>query len=106
MNDFNYLGCTFNFTGSFILNNQTLYGKGLKAMNVLIANLKRHDVLPKIALQLFDAFGTPVLYYGCEVSGFTNANNIEQEGHDGPVSLHWLIREIPSYQTLQYVVIG
>ena len=28
------------------------------------------------------------------------------EGHDGPVSLHWLIREIPSYQTLQYLGIG
>ena len=34
MNDFNYLGCTFNFTGYFILNDQTLYGMGLKAMNV------------------------------------------------------------------------
>ena len=33
VNDFNYLGCTFNYTGSFTLNNQTLYGKGLKAMN-------------------------------------------------------------------------
>ena len=30
----------------------------------------------------------------------------EQEGHDGPVSLHWLIREIPSYQTIQYMGIG
>ena len=28
------------------------------------------------------------------------------EGHDGPVSLHWLIREIPSYQTLHYLGIG
>ena len=27
-------------------------------------------------------------------------------GHDGPVSLHWLIREIPSYKTLQYLGIG
>ena len=44
----------------------------------MTANLKRHDVLPKIALQLFDAFVAPVLYYGCEVSGFTNANNIEK----------------------------
>ena len=25
----------------------------------------------------------------------------KQEGHDGPLSLHWLIREIPSYQTLE-----
>ena len=30
----------------------------------------------------------------------------KQEGHDGPVSLHWLIREILSYQTLHYLGIG
>ena len=29
-----------------------------------------------------------------------------QEGNDGPVSLHWLIREIHSYQTLHYLGIG
>ena len=31
---------------------------------------------------------------------------MKQEGYHGPVLLHWLIREIPSYQTLQYVGIG
>ena len=30
----------------------------------------------------------------------------KQEGHDGPVSLHWLICEIHSYQTLHYLGIG
>ena len=30
----------------------------------------------------------------------------KQEGHDGPVSLHWLIREIHSYQILHYLGIG
>ena len=30
----------------------------------------------------------------------------KQEGHDGPVSLHWLIPEIHSYQTLHYLGIG
>ena len=30
----------------------------------------------------------------------------QQDGHDGPVSLHWLIREIHSYQTLHYLGIG
>ena len=30
----------------------------------------------------------------------------EQEGHDGPVLLHWPIREIPSSQTLKYMGIG
>ena len=29
-----------------------------------------------------------------------------QEDHDGPVTLHWLICEIPSYKTLQYLGIG
>ena len=29
-----------------------------------------------------------------------------QEGHDGPVLLHWLIRETPSYQALQYLGTG
>ena len=31
---------------------------------------------------------------------------LKHEGHDGPVSLHWLIREIHSYQTLHYLGIG
>ena len=30
----------------------------------------------------------------------------KQEGNDGPVSLHLLIRKIPSYQTLKYLGIG
>ena len=33
-------------------------------------------------------------------------NIVEQEGHDGPVSLHWLIHEIHSYQTLHYLGTG
>ena len=32
--------------------------------------------------------------------------NIKQKGHDGPISLNWLIREIHSYQTLHYLGIG
>ena len=30
----------------------------------------------------------------------------EQEGHDGPVLVHWLICKVPSYQTLQYLGTG
>ena len=36
----------------------------------------------------------------------TDTKKKKQEGHDGPVSLHWLIREIHSYQTLHYLGIG
>ena len=31
---------------------------------------------------------------------------LKKEGHDGPVSLHWLIIEFLSHQTLQYLGIG
>ena len=39
-------------------------------------------------------------------TGLSKGEIIKQEGHDGPVSLHWLIREIHSYQTLHYLGIG
>ena len=60
-----------------------------------------------------------ISYLGTVTAGFTRCQKLhacyfqisekkrkKQEGHDGPVSLHWLIREIPSYQTLQYLGIG
>ena len=43
----------------------------------------------------------------CKMPALSMAEcQIEQEGHDGPVSLHWLIREIHSYQTLHFLGIG
>ena len=75
VNDFNYLGVTFNYTGSFNLNTQNLHGKGLKAMNILISNLKKYETKPRVALQLFDAFVTSVLTYGCEIGDSLNLIN-------------------------------
>ena len=39
VNDFNYLGVVFNYTGSYALNQEVLSGKGLKALNILLAKL-------------------------------------------------------------------
>ena len=39
---FNYLGITFNYTGNFKINIETIYGKGLKAMNSLISNINKY----------------------------------------------------------------
>jgi len=36
VSDFKYLGTVLNYTGSFVLNQETLAGKGLKALNVLL----------------------------------------------------------------------
>ena len=67
VNDFNYLGIVFNYPGTFILNQETLAGKGLKALNVLSANTRKYDFNVKTLCQLFDSFVGSILSYGCEV---------------------------------------
>ena len=42
VNNFNYLGAVFNYTGTFVLNQETLVGKGLKALNCLLFNTKKY----------------------------------------------------------------
>ena len=75
VNDFNYLGIVFNYTGTFVLNQETLAGKGLKALNVLVANTRKYDFNIKTLCQLFDSFVGSILSYGCEVWGFTKSKN-------------------------------
>ena len=67
VDNFNYLGVIMNYTGSFALNQQNLLGKGLKAMNTLLANVKTFDFTPKTLCQLFDSFAGSVISYGCEI---------------------------------------
>ena len=52
VNDFNYLGVVFNYTGSFALNQQTLSGKALRAMNVLLQNIRNFGLSPKNMLSV------------------------------------------------------
>ena len=77
VNNFNYLGTCFNYTGTFCLNQEILLGKGLKALNLFVHKLKKYCISPKILFQLFDAFVGSILSYGCEVWGFTKCKNIE-----------------------------
>ena len=50
VNDFNYLGTVVNYTGTFILNNEFITGKGLNALHTLIANTSKYDFKVKILL--------------------------------------------------------
>jgi hypothetical protein len=76
--NFNYLGVVFNYTGSFTLNNQYVTGKALKAMSVLLRNISKYDVTANIAMQLFDSFVGSVLNYSCAVWGFSKSKDLER----------------------------
>ena len=71
VNDFNYLGTVFNYTGNVQLNQEHLCGKALKAMNILFNKCKEFDLKPKTQCQLFDAFVGSILNYACEIWGKT-----------------------------------
>ena len=78
VNEFNYLGTVFKYTGSFVVNQETLVGKGLKALNCLLYNTKKYSLSPKVMCQLFDAFVGSVLNYSCEIWGFGKSQVIER----------------------------
>ena len=78
VNDFNYLGTVFNYTGSFALNQEMLIGKGLKALNFLLFNTKTYALTPKVMCQLFESFVGSILSYSCEVWGFGKCKSIER----------------------------
>ena len=78
VDNINYLGTVFNYTGSFILNNQYIIGKSLKAMNILLYNVKKVELSPEISLQLFDAFVGSILNFGCPIWGFSKSRELER----------------------------
>jgi hypothetical protein len=78
VDDFNYLGVTLNYTGSFVLNNQYLYGKALKAMHVLYQHLKSIYLSPCSSTKLFDAFVGSILNYAAPIWGFTKSKDLER----------------------------
>ena len=83
---FNYLGITFNYTGNFKINIETIYDKGIKAMNSLISNINKYNTNPKISLQLVDAFVSYTISYGCEVWVFAMENILEKNTYQMSVS--------------------
>ena len=56
VNDLNYLGSIFTYTGYLIVNQKALADKSFKALNVLHGNVRCFDFDTSNLLQLCDAF--------------------------------------------------
>jgi len=78
VDDFNYLGTVFNYTGNFKLNQEYLAGKAIKALNILLQHCKKYELKPKILCQLFDSFVGSILNYSAEVWGFKQSKELER----------------------------
>ena len=73
VDEYVYLGITFNYNGSFIKAIQILQIKAYKAKHSLIQNGRRLNLLSHIMLYLFDSCVVPILLYGCEVWGYESS---------------------------------
>ena len=78
VDDFNYLGTVFNYTGNFKLKQEYLAGKAIKALNILLQHCKKYELKPKILCQLFDSLVGSILNYSAEVWGFKQSKELER----------------------------
>ena len=79
VNKFRYLGLVFTVGGSFSEAQNTLAGQAQKAIFQLNKYLYKFTFLsPRHKLDLFDKLILPILNYGSEVWGFSQANAIER----------------------------
>ena len=78
VDNFNYLGAVFNYTGTFVHNQEQLVGKALKALNVLLINCRKIKIKPKLQCQLFDSFVGSILGYASEIWGHGKSKVIER----------------------------
>ena len=96
---------SFNFDQSKILSSSeglkmTLTLREVYSYSVVLWDWLYFEVLRHQVVHLYFLNGSGVSLW------LHPGRQVKQEGHDGPVSLHWLIREIHSYQTLHYLGIG
>ena len=77
VDQYTYLGVTFNYNNTFYKSIARQISQAKKAMFSLITKSRRLDVPIDITLDLFDKLVLPILIYGSEVWGHSNLKSIE-----------------------------
>ena len=74
IDDYVYLGCTFNYNGKYNKAITKQVNQAKRAMFSLLSKSMKLNLPTDITCDLFDSLVTPILLYGCEIWGFDNAN--------------------------------
>ena len=77
VNDYIYLGTTFNFNGSFTKAIKKQVNQARKAMFCLLTKARRLSLPVDLQCELFEKIVLPILLYGSEVWGYSNLLPIE-----------------------------
>ena len=78
VDDYTYLGITFNYNGSFTKAKKKRYEQASRAMFGLIRHCRKMDLSMDVCFELFDRMVAPILLYGCEVWGFEDISILER----------------------------
>ena len=73
-----YLGCTFNYNGTFIKAIKRLYGVASRAMFSILSKSRSLHLDMDTQLHLFNSMVVPIMMYGSEVWGYTDLKLIER----------------------------
>ena len=75
--EYKYLGITFNYNGNFKGCLNYLTNQGRKAMFSILAKARKLQLDIDVQLELFDKTVIPVITYGCEIWGYCPVDIIE-----------------------------
>ena len=75
--DYSYLGCTFNYNNRFTKAVNKQVNQARRALYSLLSKSRNLRLPLDLQIQLFDQLVLPILLYGCEVWGCDNYSQVE-----------------------------
>jgi hypothetical protein len=76
--DYVYLGCSFNYNGTFLKAIKRQYDVASRAMFSIISKSRKLQLDIDTQVHLFNTMVIPIMMYGAEVCGYTNSKLIDK----------------------------
>ena len=77
MEDYVYLGTTFNYNGTFLKAREKQARQARKASYSLITRIKQLNLTFEVSIELFERLIIPILLYGSEIWGYEDPKQVE-----------------------------